>query len=315
MKTKISFLYILSISFLLTLLISCDDENVNEQGTNTSAELVIKTGAIPLNKTLKSALISEFTEGSRLGLFITKGSLGDSYSSDASLNILSEFTGGTWRQTPSVNLYSYNATIYAYYPYSSGNLNGKEIPVQSGLTDYMYGTHTAGQQNINKDNSTVSLTMNHAGALVQFNLYKSNYPWNGNLERVSINNATNKSVIHYSGKLNIQTGEITNLAGTDRAVSVNSSPLLLIPDIKSANEDQFIKLFLLPTQKTASKGDVIVTFSIDNREYNWEVPAGTEWLQGTKNTYDVQLNGNELRIGEVKVANWTDGINGDVIIE
>lgn len=90
---------------------------------------------------------------------------------------------------------------------------------------------------------------------------------------------------------------------------------MIIPETKSTDEKDFKKLFVLPTQQTTSAGEVLFYFTIDGKEYTWEVPAGTQWKQGTKNTYDVQLNGNELRIGDVRIADWTDGINGDIIIE
>lgn len=90
---------------------------------------------------------------------------------------------------------------------------------------------------------------------------------------------------------------------------------MVIPDIKSTDEKDYIKLLLIPTGQTADQGDVTAHFSIDNREYTWKFPAGTQWKQGTKYTYNVQLNGNELRIGDVKIADWTDGVNGDILLE
>jgi hypothetical protein len=268
-----------------------------------------------MSNLLKSGPVSDFEEDSKLGLFITKGNLGEHYSTSNFRNILSTLTAGIWKQTPSVNLYAHNATVYAYYPYYSGNTNGAEIPVQSGLTDYMYGTHTVGQAAVNKDNRTVNLTMNHALALVQFNIYKANYPWQGRLDLVRINNAPGKTVVYYSGKLNIQTGEITDLSGADRGIQINSSPLLTIPDDKSTDEKDYVKLLLIPTSQTVSRGEVLITFEIDGKEYSWEVPAGTQWKQGTKYTYDVLLNGNELRIGEVKIADWINGAGGNAFLE
>ncbi len=90
---------------------------------------------------------------------------------------------------------------------------------------------------------------------------------------------------------------------------------MIIPDDKSTNEKDFVKLLLISTAQTSSRGEVLITFNIDGKEFSWEVPAGTEWKQGTKYTYDVQLNGNELRIGDVKIADWTDGKGGNAILE
>lgn len=268
-----------------------------------------------MSKSLKSGPVSDFPEGSKLGLFITKGNLADDYASLASRNVLSTLDGGIWKQNPAVNLYAHDATIFAYYPYFINYTSATEIQIQSGQTDYMYGTHTPGQAAINKDNRTVFLTMKHALALVQFNIYKTNYPWPGRLEMVRINNNPGKSIVCKNGKLNIRTGEITDLSGADMNIQVTSSPLLVIPDDKPADEKGYVKLLLIPTSKTSSRGEVLVTFNIDGKDYKYEIPAGTEWKQGTKNTYDVLLNGNELRIGDVKITEWTDGVNGNIILE
>lgn len=310
-----SILYTLFLTLMLTICVGCDNEAENVPAGNNDSELVIRTGLNQMSNLLKSGPVSDFPEGSQLGLFITKGNLGDHYSTSNFRNILSTLTGGVWKQTPSVNLYAHNATIYAYYPYYSGNTNGAEIPVQSGLTDYMYGTHTVGQAAINKDNRTVNLTMNHALALVQFNIYKANYPWDGKLVAIRINNAPGKAIVHYSGKLNIQTGGIADLSGTDMSIQINSTSLMVIPEDKSTDEKDYMKLLLIPTTQTSSRGEVLITFEIDGKEFSWEVPAGTEWKQGTKYTYDVLLNGNELRIGDVKIADWTDGKGGNAFLE
>ena len=308
---RTTYLYIIAISGLF----SCNNEDGTVPEENNSSELIIRTSSNALKSSLKAASVSDFTEGSKLGLFVTKGNLTEDYSSGIPHNIESTLIGGVWKQNPPVYLYSHNAGIYAYYPYNAGYTNGAEIPIQSGVTDYMYGTHTRGQSTINKDNPTVNLTMNHACALVQFNIHKANYSSPGRLERIAINNAPGKSVVFYSGKLNIQTGLISDKTETDRTIQINSSPLLIIPNDKSSNEKDYIKLSVIPTTKTLSPGEVIVTFNIDGRDYIWEVPAGTEWKQGTKNTYDVLLNGTQVRIGDVKIADWTDGVNGDVILE
>lgn len=280
------------------------------------SELVIKTDLNPIDNFLRSGPVSNFTQGSQLGLFITKGDLGNNYSAALSQNVKSTFTGTSWVQTPPVNLYNYPTVIYAYYPYIQSVADGEDIFIQSGVTDFMFGTHTSGQEAINKDNSIVNLTMKHALALVQFNIYKTAYSWKGRLDRIGIANANGKSIVYANGRMNIQTGEIKNLSGADRNIGISSTPLMYIPDNKSGDESTYMKILMIPTQEVISKeGDVIISFDIDQKEYLWELPAGTIWKQGTKYTYDVQLIGNELRIGDVKISEWLDGVNEDIILE
>lgn len=312
---KSTVIYSLFLS-LFTLFVSCNNEETAVSEGNDSSELVIKTSFNELRSSLKAASVSDFAEGSKLGLFITKGNLEDDYTTGIAHNIESTLTGGIWKQNPPVYLYSHNAGIYAYYPYNAGHTNGAEIPIQSGVTDHMYGTHTRGQgTTVNKETPVVNLTMNHACTLVQFNIYKANYSSEGRLTRVAINNAPGKSVVFYSGKLNVKSGLISDKSGADKSIQTTSSPLLLIPDKKFTDEKDYVKLLVIPTSKTSSPGEVIVTFNIDGKDYTWEVPAATEWRQGTKNTYDVLLNGTQVRIGDVKITPWTDGVSGNVTLE
>lgn len=312
---KTIYFSLLALCISLVLFCSCNRQEELASENDDISQLVIKTALNPIPGSLRHGPLSDFPEDSRIGLFITKGNLGDDYSPDMSRNILSTLSTGIWKQNPAVNLYAHNAVIFAYHPYNGLNNNGEGIPIESGLTDYMYGTHTPGQGNINKDNRTVNLTMKHALALVQFNIYKANYPWEGRLTMVNITNAPGKAIVHYSAKMNIQTGEITDLSGSDRNIMTNSAPLLVIPENKFTSETDFVKLLLVPTIKTSSRGEVIITFDIDGKEYKWDIPAGTEWKQGTKYTYDVQLNGNELQIGDVKITDWVEGTYGNVILE
>lgn len=321
MKTNVLNSLLLAVSMAACLFWSSCANDRDLQDIHPAGEpamLEVTAGIHTMGSILKAGPVAAFGEGSVLGLFLTKGSTGDDYySATASRNVKSTFSNGGWTQSPAVNLYAHPATVYACYPYSQNNAasDGTDIPVGSGFTDYMYGTHTPGQQAINKDNRTVHLTMNHALALIQFELYKQDYPWTGDLTAIRITNAPGKAFVHMNGRMNLATGEITSLSGADMAIQLSSTSLGIIPNIPSANEASFQKLLLLPTGKTVAAGDILVTFTIDGRDYIWEVPAGTQWRQGTRNTYRVLLNGNALQLSSVTVSDWTDGIFGDVILE
>ena len=100
-----------SLALIAVIFISCDKEENGYTVENISSELVINTGLNKMSGLLRSGPVSDFTEGSKLGLFITKGNLGEDYSSDVSYNIPSTMTNGRWIQTPAVNLYAHDAVI------------------------------------------------------------------------------------------------------------------------------------------------------------------------------------------------------------
>ncbi|MBF0647430.1 fimbrillin family protein [Dysgonomonas sp. GY75] len=304
------------LSLAACFLWSCTDKDEQDTAENAAGTKLEMTAGInsPV-AALKSGPVAVFPEGSKLRLFITKGSLGDDYESEASRGVASTLTGGKWEQSPAVNLYGHNATVFAFYPYTAIASDGTALPIHSGLTDYMYGTHTQGHIPVNRDNPQVRLMMNHALALVQFNLYRQDYPWKGDLTCIRITNAPGKAVVYNSAKLNIATGEVKDHSGQDMAIQLNSTSLGIIPGSQSTDEGTFHKLLLIPTGTTKADGEILVTFTIDGRDYIWEAPAGTQWKQGTKNTYQVLLKGHELQIAGFGITDWTDGPVGNVVLQ
>lgn len=298
---------------------SCNNDELPDSQIKTDgAELKIRTDIAAINVAgTRATPVSEFSNSSNLGLFVTSGTLDNMYDSFAgNANVRSVFFNGVWNQTPVVRLTNENATVYAYYPYSSLNTDGKAVSLDQGTQqDYMYGTHTTGQVAINKNNPTVNLTMKHAMAMVQFNICKSNYPWEGRLTKIEIANSDSKTVIYSEGTLDISTGIIKNTAGKNYAATIQTYsdiyPLLTISEKLISDEADYLKLFVLPVATTGAEGDVVFKFTIDDRIYSWKVPANTKWSSGTKNTYTVTITGSALQIGSVAITDWTGGVTGN----
>lgn len=300
------------------VLSSCNnDELPDPQPRTDSTELKIRTDIAAVNVAgTRATPISVFPDGSWLGLFVTAGLLGNNYDSYAgNANVRSVFSNSVWTQTPVVRLTGDNATVFAYYPYNSLSTDGKAVLLDHGTQqDYMYGTHTSGQAAINKNNPTVNLTMKHAMAMVQFNICKVNYPWKGELTKIEIANAAGKTAIYSEGTMDISTGAIKNTAGKNKEASIQTYsgiyPLLTISEKLLSDEAEYLKIFVLPVNSTGAEGDVLFHFTIDDRIYSWKVPANTKWSSGTKNTYTVTITGSALRIGDVAITDWKDGVTG-----
>lgn len=314
-------------SFFMAVMAACvftfgscnNDELPDSQVKTDGTELKIRTDIAAINVAgTRATPISAFADGSWLGLFVTNGTLGDNYDSFAANgNVRSAFSNGQWSQSPVVRLTNENATVYAYYPYSNINVDGKSVLLDQGTQqDYMCGTHTAGQAAINKNNPTVNLTMKHVMAMVQFNICKANYPWAGRLTLIEIANATGKTVLYSEGTMDISSGTITNTPGKNSAASLrtysDNYPLLTISEKLLSDEAAYLKLFVLPVNSTGAEGDVVFKFTIDDRIYTWKVPANTKWSSGTKNTYTVTITGSALTIADVKITDWTGGVVGNV---
>ncbi len=188
---------------LAALLTGCTKEEMPETAQCEESVLSVTPNISGVAVSTRAPLAA-FSANSELGLFVTSGSLGVNYNGlTANANVKSTYNGGTWTQTPDVYLSPANAVIYAYYPYSSANINGTAIPIEhTSQTDYMYGTHSAGQGAVNSGNSRVNLTMRHALALLQFKFGRSNYTGNGIITRIEVANASGKICIYNRGTLN-----------------------------------------------------------------------------------------------------------------
>lgn len=299
------------------LLTGCTKEEMPEPARREATVLNITSDIAGATVSTRSPLAS-FPYNSELGLFVTSGSLGSDYDGvAANANVKSTFNGSTWTQTPDVYLSSADAVIYAYYPYSSANADGTAVPVEHvSQTDYMCGTHSAGQGAINSSNPRASLTMRHALAQLQFKFGRSNYTGNGIVTRIEVANAAGKSCVYSRGMLNVATGTITKTSGqTASAYIQNPSGLYAIPASGVSGEAASLRLLVLPVNATAGSGDIRMYFTVDGKVYSWDVPASTAWTAGTKNVYTVTLTGTELVVGNVAITDWTDGANGTATLQ
>lgn len=288
---KIIFMVVIS-AFVLGFSSCTNDENPVEE-TQKSTALVVRTDI------QTRATISEFTRGAELGLFVTAGALGYEYNSKSSnSNVCSTYAGTYWEQSPAVYLNNVPAQVFAYYPYDASVSNGKALPVEH-LTqkDYMYGTHSEGQNSINNLNPVVQLTMRHALALIVFQFDNCDFSGTGKVTQVGIMNAPDKKILYSEGTMDISTGIITGSEGKNAAAITNE-----------IEENQCAKLMVLPT-KVASTGALIVQFMIDGKLYMWKVPEKTTWAGGTKNTYTVKLSDKKITVGNVIIKDWEAGIN------
>ncbi len=310
-------LMIFAAFIMAALWTGCTKEEMPEEARQEESVLSI-TPDIAGVKALTRSPLASFPHNSKLGLFVTSGSLGTNYNGvSANANVKSTFNGSNWTQTPNVYLSPANAVIYAYYPYSSANTDGTAIPIEhTTQTDYMYGTHTAGQGAINNGNPRVNLTMRHALALLQFKFQRSNYTGNGIITRIEVANVSGKACIYNKGTLNIATGAITKTSGQTASANIqNAAGLYTISSSGVSGEVANLRLLVLPVSATATSGDIKMYFTIDGKVYVWDVPAATAWTAGSKNVYTVTLTGTGLIVGNVTITDWIDGMNGTAILQ
>lgn len=304
-------------SFLIGLsFTSCNQDDevpaVKGEPGGSGAELNVITEIG--TKAVSIGPISLFRDGDQIGLFATKGSLGQNYNDFAGYsNVSSTRRAGSWVQDPTVYLTGENCKIFAYFPYKKNLSDGANIDIEAtSQTDYMYGTHTNPETVVNSDNPDVYITMKHALALVQFNIHKKNYNAEAKLTKIAIK--AGGGYLFKTAKMNCQTGQVTVREEADAAgiyVQNTTGGLLTLSTEISMDEKTFPKVLSLPVNSTLRDGDLTATFTIDGKDYVYKFPAGTAWESGKKYTYTITLNGTEANIGGDGEGEGGGSVEGD----
>lgn len=246
--------------------------------------------------------ITSFVSGDEIGLYVSNGSgVNTPYNGVAgNKNVKSAFTT-VWKQATPVYLSSAMATIYAYYPWSAVGTDGTAIAIDhTSQTDYMYGTPVP---NINNRSPKAAIKMNHALSLVQFDFKKENYTGVGSLTAITIANKAGGSSLISQGTLNLLDGTITKGSSKEPVTKATNLP----QTIGTWAEATYPKMLVIPTSALAAAGDIVISFTVDGQVYNWNVPSGTAWEQGKKNTYTVTIKGTALEVSPVTITPWGTG--------
>lgn len=288
---------------------SCNDNDEPVSNVSDTSLLSIETEISSQTSSLRSSgSISLFPEGSELSLFVYKDNLGTDYPKGPYHNVRAEYKENKWNISSAVRLTDDNAFVYAFYPYSRffGDGQGTIFIDHTSQTDYLYGTNADGSQIINKQNPNVRLQMKHLQALLQFNISKLNYSGEGKLTKIEVCNNNSKDIFSW-GLFDLLSGKVTYVEGAhDSACIIDALGLAILEDI-TQNESDFLKLMVLPVEKTSADGSVIIRFVIDGKVYDYNVPVDTCWEEGTKYTYNVTLNGTTLQIDDVIIEEWVEG--------
>lgn len=307
-----NFLFSAAIAASMFFVSSCSNDSVItpeiEQGDQPTL-LNVTTNIEVASRSVTGRPINSFVSGDEIGLFVSSGAVNSPYNGVASnKNVKSAFTT-VWTQATPVYLSSLMATIYAYYPWSAAATDGTAIDIDhTSQTDYMYATPVT---NINNRQPRAAITMNHALSLVQFDFKKENYTGVGSLTAISIANKTGGTSLISTGKLNLTNGAITKGASKEPVTKATNLP----QTIGTWNESTFPKMLVIPTSSTATAGDIVISFTVDGQVYKWNVPAGTAWEQGKKNTYTVTIKGTALEVSPVTITPWGNGDSGNGTIQ
>lgn len=293
-----------AIAACLLTVSSCSNDNVLTSEVALGDEPTLLNVSTSIEVTSRSQTgkpVNSFISGDEIGLFVSNGDVNTPYNGVTSnKNVKSSFTT-VWTQATPVYLSSTKATIYAYYPWNAAVTDGEAVDIDhTSQTDYMYGTPVI---NIYNRQPKASITMNHALSLVQFDFKKDNYTGVGALTAITIANKSEGTSLVSTGKLNLKDGKITRGVSKEPVTKATNLP----QTIGTWNENTFPKMLVIPTSATTANSGIVISFTVDGQVYNWDVPVGTVWEQGKKNTYTVTIKGTALEVSPVTITPWGAG--------
>lgn len=262
--------------------ISCNSE-VNEDNIDSQNNLLRITTSINTRSVIESNV---FTNEDQIGVFALREN--DEQYANESINMQAIYLGNNnWNLASPLPLTNETAYVYAYYPYESNNESttisininyGAKKEMIPGQVDYLYGQYAE----VNASSPEAQLTFKHALARVTFAITRSaDDAGSGIVSKVSLKNATGKTVISTTGAMDIKTGTITPSKDQYASIQLYDKHQL------TTDVAQNIDILVIPTE--ISENDAVLELTIDGSLYVVNLPSAN-WETGKQYTYPITID-------------------------
>lgn len=196
--------------------------------------------------------------------------------------------GQIWTIQNHVLLGSTEATLYAYYPYSSYSYNMRDIYVQANSNeqyDFMYGGPYTG---LTADNRHASIHLRHALGAVRVCTRRGTYDGVGKISSLGVGGDATAS----SGKFDVTQGKFSSLS-----VGSTIYPTSTFQLSEEPNEQDIL---LIPT---GVPGSLTIKMTVDNVFLETKVP---DFLleAGKISQVNVSVDWGKLRVTGVTIQQW-----------
>jgi len=195
--------------------------------------------------------------------------------------------GQIWITNSTVFLGATEATLYAYYPYSSYSYNMREIYVEANSyeqNDFMYGGPYTG---LTADNRHASIHLRHALGAVRVCTRRGTYDGVGKISSLGVGGDATAS----SGKFDVTQGKFSSLSGG-----------IIYPTttFQLSEEPNVQDILLIPT---GEPGSLTIKMTVDNVLLETSIP---DFLleAGKISQVDVTVDWGKLRVTGVTVQQW-----------
>ncbi|MCQ2058009.1 MAG: fimbrillin family protein [Bacteroidaceae bacterium] len=290
----------LILAMTATVAVASCTENEPENLTRTTedSKVYLKIGSVSTSELTKSAIEgAKFptADAASIGLFI--GNINNKeFSKPAGSD--------TWSD-PQIELPAEETTLYGYYPYSEDVTSISSISVSSSVDgdDWMWATPV---EKVSSSNPEVSLSMNHALALVEVTFNVMGHAEGSEMTALTLTAGS----FSQTGTLNATDGTVT--PGTDATGGCQ----LLAENQTLTLEDGVIvaKCLLVPTGSDELE-DMAIACTLDGKNLKASLTGSKGVLvkSGYKSTVSLNVKGTTMEVAEVGVSGWNDGATTAIV--
>ena len=194
----------------------------------------------------------------------------------------------TWAPNTDVVLTETKGTLYAYYPHD-GNVDISAIPVDmtaADQTDWLYATPVA---DVNEDNASVAVTLNHALANINVSLVKGSYVGTGNVTSISVQS----DGIAPKGTFNAAQATPGYTAFEDEGAALERTVTTTLGGTAT-------DIMVVPTGSSAT---ITFNVTVDGTVFT-ATSAAVELEKGSSYKYTLTLNSTFMSVSDVSVSPW-----------
>ena len=196
--------------------------------------------------------------------------------------------GQIWKISNTIFLGSKEATLYAYYPYSSYSYDIRDIYVQANSNeqyDFMYGGPDTG---LTADNRHASIHLRHALGAVRVCTRRGTYDGVGKISSLGVGGDATAS----SGQFDVTQGKFSSLSVGSTTYPTTTFQLSEEPNVQD--------VLLIPT---GEPGSLTIKMTVDNVFLETKVP---DFLleAGKISQVNVSVDWGKLRVTGVTIQQW-----------
>lgn len=282
---------------------SCTDKGEPVEQSALQMEIIPEVASQPAQS---RAAKSVWSSGDVLGWYLCDGENSLTYLKYSFMNKKLSYDGNAWSLEVQPNLAGNTGTVFAYYPYkNSYSVDFNAIAIETASqTDYMWGMATG----FTSATPSKTLVMNHALCQIAVKVVRGTYPYAGEVTSAKINSSN----LGTTGTINVPTGRVTLLGGSDTDIELDGGTQTITPT------GVIYHLMMIQGGTAAAP---ILKLTMDDHTYTLTLPeinpiAGVRYLYTVNaNSSNIELPDNGEGDNVVVMTPWEETTSGTVPFE